>query len=105
MLQNAGVAIYPLDARFLCRNSATVADKAKMQDMARATGGLSFASPKDLSAAVHDAVGDTQTVYVARYTMSDSLFNGRDHALKIETKRKDVKLRARDGYYAPPQAR
>jgi VWFA-related protein len=105
MLQGAGVAIYPLDARFLSRNTATVADKSRMQDMAKSTGGLSFASPKDLSAAVHDAIQDTQTVYIARYTMSDSLFNGKDHALKIETKRKDVKLRARDGYYAPQQAR
>ena len=101
LLQSANVAIYPLDARFLCRNSATVPDKARMQDMAKATGGLSFASPKDLSAALHDAVKDTQTIYVARYVMSDSMFNGRDHVLKIETKRKDVKLRARDGYFAP----
>jgi VWFA-related protein len=101
MLQSANVSIYPLDARYLCRNSATTPDKSRMQDMAKATGGLSFASPRDLSAALHDAVKDTQTIYVARYIMSDSMFNGRDHVLKIETKRKDVKLRARDGYFAP----
>lgn len=105
MLQNAGVAIYPLDARYLCRNSATVADKARMQDMARSTGGLSFPSPKDLAAAVHDAIQDTQTIYVARYAMSDSLFNGKDHSLKVESKRKDVKLRMRSGYFPPQQSR
>lgn len=100
-IQNAGMAIYPLDARSLTRNSQVMADKARMQDMAKATGGLSFASPKDLAAAVHDAIADTQTVYIARYAMSDPMFNGKDHAIKIETKRKDVKLRARDGYFAP----
>jgi len=105
MLQNAGVAIYPMDARYLCRNSTTVADKARMQDMAKSTGGLSFPSPKDLAAAVHDAIQDTQTVYVARYAMSNSLFNGKDHSLKIETKRKDVKLRMCNGYFAPQQSR
>jgi VWFA-related protein len=105
ILENAGVAIYPLDARYLSRNTATVADKAKMQDMAKATGGLSFASPKDLAAALHRAIQDTQTVYVARYAMSDSMFNGQDHALKVETKRKDVKLRMRNGYFAPQQSR
>ena len=57
-------------------------------------GGLSFARPKDLVAAVRDAIADTRTVYVARYAVSDSMFNGKDHAVKIETKRKDVKLRA-----------
>jgi len=101
MLQGANVAIYPLDARFLCRNSASTPDKARMQDMAKATGGLSFASPKDLSEAVRDAVKDTKTLYVARYVMADSMFNGRDHILKVESKRKDVKLRVRDGYFAP----
>ena len=60
------MAIYPLDARFLSGNPTTVADKSRMQDMAKATGGLSFASAKDLSAAVHDAIRDAQTVYVAR---------------------------------------
>jgi hypothetical protein len=101
MLQGAGVAIYPLDARFLSRNTATVADKSRMMDMAKSTGGLSFASPKDLSAAVHDAIRDSQTVYIARYAMPDSLFNGGDRALKIETRRKDVKLRARRVLRAP----
>jgi len=105
MLQNANVAIYPLDARYLCRNSATVADKARMQDMARSTGGLSFPGPKDLAAALHDAIQDTQTVYLVRYAMSDSMFSGRDHALKVETRRKDVKLRTRSGYFAPQQSR
>jgi hypothetical protein len=76
-----------------------------MADMAKFTGGLSFASPKDLSAAVHDAIQDTRTVYLARYAMADSLFNGRDHVLKIETRRKDVKVRACTGYFAPQQAR
>ena len=105
MLQNANVAIYPLDARYLCRNSATVADKARMLDMAKSTGGLSFPSPKDLAAALHDAIQDTQTVYVARYAMSDSLFNGKDHSLKVETRRKDVKLRMRSGYFPPQRSR
>jgi VWFA-related protein len=105
MLQNANVAIYPLDARYLCRNSAAVADKARMDDMARSTGGLSFPGPKDLAAALHDAIQDTQTVYIARYVMSDSMFNGKDHALKVETRRKDVKLRMRSGYFPPQQPR
>jgi hypothetical protein len=33
--------------------------------------------------------------------MSDNMFNGKDHAIKLETKRKDVKMRSRNGYFAP----
>ena len=105
LLENAAVAIYPIDARYLSRNTASVADKGRMQDMAKATGGLSFASPRDIAAAVHDALADTRTVYVARYAMADSLFNGKDHAIKIETRLKDVKLRALAGYFAAQQPR
>jgi VWFA-related protein len=104
-LQGAGVAIYPLDARYLSRDTASVSDKSRMQDMAKTTGGLSFASAKDVAGAVHDAVKDAQTFYVARYLMSDNMFNDKDHALKIETSRKDVKLRMRTGYFAPKAAK
>jgi VWFA-related protein len=105
MVKNANIAVYPIDARYLSRNTADVSDKSKMDDLAKATGGVAYASRKDVAAAVREAIGDSGTVYVVRYAISDLQPDGKAHTIKIETSRKDVKLRARDGYFAPQQGR
>ena len=44
-------------------------------------------------------------VYVVKYAISDLKFDGKFHQVKIETKRKEVRFRARNGYYAPMLAK
>ena len=72
-----------------------------MEDLAKETGGLVFVGRKDVADCVREALNDTRTRYVLRYAVSDLKRNGRFHAIKLETSRKDVRLRARKGYFAP----
>jgi VWFA-related protein len=101
VLNNANVAVYPIDSRFLAVNDDTVSDKSMMEDIAKATGGVAFTSRRDVGNAVRDAISDTRVVYVARYAISDLKPDGKFHAIKVDTSRKDVKMRYRGGYYAP----
>jgi len=105
MVANANLALYPIDARYLSRNPSAVSDRAKMSDLAKQTGGTAYASRQDVANCVKEAMGDSGTVFVARYAISDLKMDGKPHQVKVETKRKDVKLRARETYYAPQQAR
>lgn len=101
MLNNANVAVYPVDSRFLSVDDTKSSDRSTMQDLANETGGVAYLTRKDVATAVGEALNDTKTVYVVRYAISDIKNDGKFHAVKIDTTRKDVKLRARKGYNAP----
>lgn len=104
VLNNANVAVYPIDARYLSVDDTKSSDRGTMQELANETGGLAFLSRKDVANAFHEALADTRTVYVLKYAISDLKYDGAFHVVKVETSRKDVKLRARKGYNAPVQA-
>jgi VWFA-related protein len=74
-----------------------------MEDIAKATGGIAFTSRRDVSAAIREALDDSKVVYSVRYAISDLKADGKFHAIKVDTSRKDTKLRYRGGYYAPQQ--
>lgn len=101
MLNNANIAVYPIDSRYLSVEDSKSSDRSTMQDLANETGGLAFLSRRDVANAVREALADTRTVYVLRYAISDLKYDGKFHAIKVETSRRDVKLRYRKGYYAP----
>jgi len=101
MLTNSGISLYPIDSRALAIDNMKVSDQASMTDAASATGGLAYTSPRDLSVAVRDAINDARVSYVLRYAISDLKNDGKMHRIKIDTTRKDVKLRYREGYYGP----
>jgi VWFA-related protein len=105
MLTNANVAIYPIDTRYLSMDDTKSSDRGTLEDLAGETGGVAFLSRRDVAAAVREALNDTRTTYVLRYAISDLKYDGKFHAIKVETSRKDVKLRARKGYYAPQVAK
>jgi VWFA-related protein len=75
-----------------------------MQALAKETGGVAYLSHRDVAKAVREALDDTRTTYVLKYAMSNLKFDGSSHAIKVETSRKDVKLRYRNGFFAPTQA-
>jgi len=101
MLNNANVAVYPIDSRYLSVDDTKSSDRSTMQDLASETGGVAYLTRRDVANAVREALNDTRTVYVLKYAISDLKADGKFHAVKLETGRKDVKLRARKGYYAP----
>lgn len=101
MLNNANIAVYPIDTRYLSVDDTQSSDRSTMQDLADETGGRAFLSRRDVANAVREALNDTRVTYVLKYAISDIKPDGKFHAVKVETSRKDVKLRYRKGYYAP----
>lgn len=101
VVNNSNLAVYPIDSRFLAVDDAKVSDRSMMEDIAKATGGIAFTSRRDVGAALKEAFDDSKVVYVVRYAISDLKMDGKTHDIKVETNRKDVKMRYRGGYFAP----
>ena len=99
-----GVAIYPIDARYLSTTDTGSSDRADMQAVAKESGGVAFQSRRDVANCVREALNDTRTTYRLKYAMPTFKYDGSSHATKVETGRKDIKLRYRGEYYAPTQA-
>jgi VWFA-related protein len=99
-----GLAIYPIDVRYLSTTDTQSADRADMQTVAKESGGLAFQSRRDVANCVREALNDTRTSYVLEYALPDFKYDGASHAIKIDTTRKDVKLRYRSEYIAPTKA-
>jgi hypothetical protein len=99
-----GMAIYPIDARYLSTTDTQSADRSDMQTVAKESGGLAFESRRDVANCVREALNDTRTTYVLEYALPDFKYDGASHAIKIDTIRKNVKLRYRSDYIAPTKA-
>jgi VWFA-related protein len=99
-----GVAIYPIDARYLSTTDTGSSDRADMQAVAKESGGVAFQSRRDVANCVREALNDTRTTYVLEYALPDFKYDGKTHAIKLETTRSNVKLRYRGEYYAPTKA-
>jgi VWFA-related protein len=104
VLTTANVAVYPIDARYLSTTDTRSSDRSTMQDLAKGTGGLAYLSRGDVANCVREALNDTRTTYVLDYALPGFKYDGNSHAIKLETTRSNVKLRYRDGYYAPTKA-
>lgn len=130
-LNDADIAVYPVDARRLEARSATDASGAMarplaargqskaialaskddvnfqpMEELADGTGGRAFHNINDLGAAIRSATNDARVSYALAFTPAEGALDGRYHAIKLEVKRPGVQLRYRAGYVAfadPPQ--
>ncbi len=121
-MNDANIAVYPVDARGLMtdpRFSAEnrrmpvrptlappvgVKEQQTMQEMASRTGGLAFYNTNDLARAIHAAVDDSQVTYTLGFYPSETGFDGRFHKIDLETPgRSGVKLRYRKGYFDIPE--
>ena len=94
-LNDAGVAIYPVDYQGLNGSYPEV-----MMRLAYATGGSVSYHTNDLSGAVSTAVADADVSYTLGFYSTDEKYDGRLHDLKVKVDRKDVDLRYRSGYYS-----
>lgn len=120
-LNNANLAIYPVDARGLMvdprfsaerrsvdlRNPAPLRAISKGQDtmkeLAARTGGRAYYNTNDLKSAIRDAVADARVTYTLGYYPSDEKFDGKFHDIKVKVNRPGVNVRYRKGYYDSPQ--
>jgi VWFA-related protein len=129
LMSQSNIAVYPIDARGLftatslsdssteTRMAQTSQDSAPtvnlsaetwdryhvestMDDMAHDTGGLTFRNNNDLNGAIHTAVKDSSNYYMLAYYPDRTNWDGKFHSIKVQLADKNLKVRARSGYYA-----
>lgn len=118
-LNDANLAIYPVDARGLVPNPAFQASQSvvartgrgtaeiqseidTMHEIAERTGGRAYYDTNDIAGALRQAVEDARATYVLGYYPEHVKWDGRFHRIKLTVKRPGVQLRYRLGYFAVP---
>ncbi len=117
-LNNANLAVYPVDARGLIAPQEYRADLsvlgeripgrdqamfATMRLLAQRTGGRAFYNNNDLVGAMRRAAADAGRTYLIGYYPSHNDWNGRFRQIKVEVRRPGVVLYHRGGYFAQPE--
>jgi VWFA-related protein len=130
-LNDADIAVYPVDARGLMANptpvtgpgpraGARVAQIPKgsnaaspfpnrnnfdsMNMLAERTGGRAFYNTNDIKMAVRHAIDDSRVTYVLGYYPQGVLWDSKFHEVQVKVKRSGAHLRFRRGYLAIPNA-
>jgi VWFA-related protein len=83
------------------RNDANRQSKQVMAEFADGTGGTFFHNNNDLKGGLASLVAGPEFKYLLELSLRDVKQDGSYHALKVEVDRKDVKIQAREGYFAP----
>lgn len=106
-VNNADLAVYPVDARGLVAAVPRGMDmndlfstQGTMQELADHTGGRAFFNTNNLAGVMRAAVDDSQADYTLGFYPHDIRWDGRYHALKVTVTRPGIRLRYRKGYYA-----
>jgi VWFA-related protein len=119
-LNEADVAVYPVDARGITAapifdaNRASLGKRSRppkaaappdfdyetLESLADGTGGRAFHNINDLNSAIQQAASDARVNYSLAFTPAAGGLDGSYHRLEVTVKRPDVKLRYRSGYVA-----
>jgi VWFA-related protein len=110
-LNNANVAVYPVDARGLvdsgligaAASSNTEQDMANfgaMQILARRTGGLAFYNTNAIKSSVRQAIDDSRVTYQLGFYPDGVDWDGSFHKVRVKVNRSNVHVQSRDGYFA-----
>jgi VWFA-related protein len=122
-LNEADVAVYPVDARGLMVVAPFGAERASigkrnkppkggspvdfgyetMEGLAQETGGRAYHNINDLNSAIQDAAGDARVSYSLAFYPSDSSLDDSYHRLQVAVQRSGVSVRYRPGYSATRQ--
>jgi VWFA-related protein len=128
-LNDANVAVYPVDARGLIApfdpalqggrplpsrrqligpgtGGSPAFDLSPTQDsmerLAQLTGGRTFFGTNDLSRAIREAIDESSVTYTLAYYPTHGRWDGKFRNLRVEVTRPGVRVRHRRGYYALP---
>jgi VWFA-related protein len=120
-VNNANIAVYPVDARGLIGAfvgtpgaqapvfstlASTQPNIDTMQTMAEATGGRAYFNTNAIGDAVRRAIDDSRVSYVLGYYPSHANWDGKFREIKVRVNRSGLDVRHRKGYLAlPPQPR
>jgi VWFA-related protein len=125
-LNDANLAIYPVDARGLIPPvfAASAGPSRRMAQgkapamitmapphgntdtmviLADRTGGRAYYNTNDIFGSIRQAIEDSQVTYVLGYYPTHGAWDGKWHELKVQVKRQGVHLRFRRGYFAMPE--
>jgi VWFA-related protein len=117
LLNDADIAVYPVDARGLQGAFASEAGARRaqfatlgttmpnietMNTVAERTGGRAFFNTNDLGTAIARASNDARQTYVLGYYPSHGEWDGRFRDIKVKVRRSGVEVRHRSGYLALP---
>jgi VWFA-related protein len=125
-LNNANMAIYPVDARGLIGPPSTINRSGPMMGrtppkntaplspppqnfdtmnvIADRTGGHAYYNSNDIAKAVREAIDDSRDTYVIGYYPSHNEWNGKFREIKVQSAKPGVRLRFRRGYFAIPDS-
>ena len=129
-LTDAGVAVYPVDARGLMGNGLTAAgdyseaphpefsgegnehlpsrvapgNLETMKTLAERTGGKAFYGSNDLSDAIRRAIDDSRVTYTLGFYPTAAKWDGAFHTIKVKVKIPGAEVRSRTGYFALPDS-
>ncbi len=119
-LNNANVAVYPVDARGLIGNPIGVDRRGPpprgaspfparqnfdtMNTFAERTGGKAFYNTNDIHGAVRKALDDSKVTYVLGYYPTNTNWDGKFREIKVRTSKAGVHLHYRLGYFALPDS-
>jgi VWFA-related protein len=124
-LTDAGIAVYPVDARGLMGSGLTAAgdysepphpefvdgdehlpsrvtpgNLETMKVLAERTGGKAFYGSNDLSEAIRHAVDDSRVTYTLGFYPAGAKWDGSFHRIRVKVKTPGAEVRARTGYFA-----
>ncbi len=115
VLHLAGVTIYPVRQIMLGSTDAPpdgssgpgggsdgMESVATLNEFARMTGGRPDGG-KDIGAAVKQAMSDARTSYQIAYYPPERSWDGKFHKIRVVCNRRNVRIQAREGYYAWPR--
>lgn len=124
-LNDANMAIYPVDARGLMvarqydaqsRGPANpraaqkapamvgVKNQESMNELASRTGGRAYFNTNDFAKAIEEAVDDSRVTYMLGFYPIDENFDGKFHKIEVQmVERKGVHLRYRKGFFDLPE--
>jgi VWFA-related protein len=123
-VNDANMAIYPVDARGLMTNPQMdasrpgngrggrprppapvgVNNQATMDELASRTGGRAYYNSNDLEKAIHNAVEDSRVTYMLGFYPVEESFDAKFHKIEVQlVERKGVHLRYRKGFFDLPE--
>ena len=120
-MNNANLAVYPVDARGLLtdrslgsenrttidvnvqRSPPGVKEQQTMLELADRTGGRAYYNTNDLAKAIRESVSDAKLTYTIGYYPKEDKFDGKFHSIRIKVNRPGVALGYRNGYFDMPK--